>query len=241
MSRYVSQDILYRFTNNQDVSEILDPEEVLKALKSASPEEIKALEEDIKRVNEAQQEEAIKSIDYSTLEKEALSSSWVKYGSFQQIKGSVLGMLTIWVQSDNDKKHRKYGPYTYPYVNRDIWISMKIARGKNGTGAGSVMWNFFLRSWLPSELRIYVVKNKEKFDKQTLEANKDLIKRLTTTFATKVDETKIERSRLAFGKQQYALEKMRIRANISDRIKEQRKVARSLARQGPGLMNERRV
>ena len=137
-----------------------------------------------------------------------LSSSWVQYGSFQQIRESVLGMLTIWVNSDADPKHRWYGPYTYPYVNRDIWTAMLQAKGKNGSGAGSVMWSYFLRSWLPSALRKFVVSHKEQFSQNTLARNKSFIQELTVRYA-KADKTKIVKSKIAFGEKQYQLAKQR--------------------------------
>lgn len=140
-----------------------------------------------------------------------LSSSWVKYGRFEPIANSVLGMLTIWVQSDKDPKHRWYGPYTYPYVNQDIWTAMIQARGKNGTGAGSMMWQYFLRSWLPSALRGWVVSHKDEFTKNNLIKTRAFIKQLTIDYA-KTDRTKIVKSQLAFGEKQYQLAKQRAQA-----------------------------
>lgn len=45
---------------------------------------------------------------------------------------------------------------TYPAFPQEIWILMTQAKGKNGTGAGTIFWKFWNRKWLPSQLRKYV-------------------------------------------------------------------------------------
>lgn len=87
-----------------------------------------------------------------------LSSSWIKKGKFKKIsKKFDTGELTIWIQSD--KSNKSYGPYTYPLFERSVWSLMKLAKGKNGTGAGSVFWKYYLHSYYPSAFRKYVKKN----------------------------------------------------------------------------------
>ncbi|WP_342254557.1 hypothetical protein [Spiroplasma endosymbiont of Zeiraphera isertana] len=88
---------------------------------------------------------------------ELLSSSWFKKGRFiVDNKNLKVGTLTTLFQSDNDKRQIWYGPYTYPTFPQEIWILMTQAKGKNGSGAGTIFWKFWNRKWLPSQLRKYV-------------------------------------------------------------------------------------
>ncbi|CAB1054372.1 hypothetical protein [Spiroplasma endosymbiont of Danaus chrysippus] len=88
---------------------------------------------------------------------EVLSSSWFKKGRFTvDNKNLKIGTLTTLFQSDNDKRQIWYGPYTYPTFPQEIWILMTQAKGKNGSGAGTIFWKFWNRKWLPSQLRKYV-------------------------------------------------------------------------------------
>lgn len=92
-----------------------------------------------------------------------LSSSWLKLGAFNLTnEHKQLGILTVMISSD---KHPKwYGAYVYPNVPAEVWIMMTRATGKNGGGAGTVFWNYYLHSFYPSALRAYV---KKKLKKQT--------------------------------------------------------------------------
>jgi len=83
-----------------------------------------------------------------------LSSSWLKRGHYIP-NGPATGTLTIMVNSDKTPG-KWYGPYTYNQVRIETWEAMTQARGKNGTGAGSVFWKDFLHHWMPSKLRKYV-------------------------------------------------------------------------------------
>ncbi|WP_342275746.1 hypothetical protein [Spiroplasma endosymbiont of Nebria brevicollis] len=88
-----------------------------------------------------------------------LSSSWLKKGLFYKSNKSLkLGLLQVLIQSDTYKNKRWYGPYTYPNVNEETWELMKVQKGKNGSGAGTIFWRYFLRGFLPSQIRKYVKK-----------------------------------------------------------------------------------
>ncbi|BDT03688.1 hypothetical protein [Spiroplasma ixodetis] len=88
-----------------------------------------------------------------------LSSSWLKKGNFYKSNKSLkLGLLQVLIQSDTSKNKRWYGPYTYPNVPEETWNLMKAAKGKNGNGAGTIFWRYFLRGFLPSQIRSYVKK-----------------------------------------------------------------------------------
>lgn len=88
-----------------------------------------------------------------------LSSSWLKKGSFYKSNQSLkLGLLQVLIQSDTSKNKRWYGPYTYPNVSEETWNIMKVQKGKNGSGAGTIFWKYFLKGFLPSQIRKYVKK-----------------------------------------------------------------------------------
>ncbi|WP_375317226.1 hypothetical protein [Spiroplasma endosymbiont of Virgichneumon dumeticola] len=88
-----------------------------------------------------------------------LSSSWLKKGNFYKSNKSLkLGLLQVLIQSDTSKNKRWYGPYTYPNVSEETWNLMKVQKGKNGSGAGTIFWRYFLRDFLPSQIRKYVKK-----------------------------------------------------------------------------------
>ncbi|WP_375317700.1 hypothetical protein [Spiroplasma endosymbiont of Virgichneumon dumeticola] len=88
-----------------------------------------------------------------------LSSSWLKKGNFYKSNKSLkLGLLQVLIQSDTSKNKRWYGPYTYPNVSEETWNLMKVQKGKNGSGAGTIFWRYFLRGFLPSQIRKYVKK-----------------------------------------------------------------------------------
>ncbi|WP_339047720.1 hypothetical protein [Spiroplasma endosymbiont of Colias croceus] len=88
-----------------------------------------------------------------------LSSSWFKKGLFYKSNQSLkFGVLQGLFQSDTSKNKRWYGVYTYPNVPEETWNLMKAAKGKNGNGAGTIFWRYFLRGFLPSQIRSYVKK-----------------------------------------------------------------------------------
>lgn len=89
------------------------------------------------------------------------SSSWVKQIMFTNYSNTTgMGRLHILVKSD--KGGGWYGPYVYPSIRYTTFLNMLAAKGKNGSGAGSVMWREFLRTWLPSQLRAYIASNMRK-------------------------------------------------------------------------------
>ncbi|WP_425381505.1 hypothetical protein [Spiroplasma endosymbiont of Polydrusus pterygomalis] len=120
----------------------------------------------IKKVNNLFKEDK-KDINGKNIEKDnkddkgwvILSSSWFKKGLFYKSNQSLkVGILQGLFQSDTSKNKRWYGVYTYPNVPEETWNLMKVQKGKNGNGAGTIFWRYFLRSWLPSQIRKYVKK-----------------------------------------------------------------------------------
>lgn len=100
---------------------------------------------------------AQEKIKNENLQWTSLSSSWIQLGMFETVnKAARTGNLTIMINSDNNPKQLWYGPYTYPGIKIEIWELMQQAKGKNGTGAGSVFWRYWLHKWLPSQVRAYV-------------------------------------------------------------------------------------
>lgn len=88
-----------------------------------------------------------------------LSSSWFKKGLFYKSNQSLkVGVLQGLFQSDTSKNKRWYGVYTYPNVPEETWNLIKVQKGKNGNGAGTIFWRYFLRGFLPSQIRLYVKK-----------------------------------------------------------------------------------
>ncbi len=72
----------------------------------------------------------------------ALSSSWITKGHYSSVSlGS--GDLTIWTKKSGKS-------YTYPGVPVAVWNAMRLARGQNGSGAGSVFWALYLRGYKKS-------------------------------------------------------------------------------------------
>ena len=67
-----------------------------------------------------------------------LSSSWIVWGRWEPDPTGTVGDLTI--------ETKKGSQYTYPSVPYITWTAMKKARGKNGSGAGSVFWALYLRA-----------------------------------------------------------------------------------------------
>lgn len=87
-----------------------------------------------------------------------MSSSWIQRGLYNRISNTNNGIMTIFIRSDKDKKKRLYGPYIYPLIPIEVWTAMVRAKGKNGTGAGTVFWRMWLRKWLKSYLRDHTYK-----------------------------------------------------------------------------------
>lgn len=71
-----------------------------------------------------------------------LSSSWIQSGEYKLTSLGV-GELTISVIATGKA-------YTYPGVVPQVWEAMKGAKGKNGSGAGSVFWALYLRGYRTS-------------------------------------------------------------------------------------------
>lgn len=98
------------------------------------------------------------------VEEATLSSSWLTWGSYRQIGNSGLGILSL-------KTKKGATTYIYPAVPYRVWKLMREAQATPppfpkgaGTGAGSVLWKQFLRVWLPSSLRDYVLEHKKDLD-----------------------------------------------------------------------------
>lgn len=157
---------------------IFNPNIIKKLIKVITPDEFKTIQSAINKVSGLfsekgntkdtktplnDKEKAIKKgnlIDIDSKGWIELSSSWFKKGTFKKNSPSLKqGLLTGLFQSDFAKNKKWYGPYTYPSFPEEIWILMTQQREKNGNGAGSVFWKYWLRSYLPSKLRTYVKKN----------------------------------------------------------------------------------
>lgn len=102
-----------------------------------------------------------------------LSSSWIKTGQYKSTTEGI-GTLTINIQRDGDSK--LYGPYTYPVVPLRVWALMKQAKGKNGSGAGSVFWKLYLHGFIKSGIRAYAYKQLFKIAK--VQASGEVIDKL---------------------------------------------------------------
>lgn len=87
-----------------------------------------------------------------------MSSSWIQRGLYNRIGNTNNGIMTIFIRSDKDKKKRIYGPYIYPLIPIEVWTAMIRAKGKNGSGAGTIFWRMWLRKWLHSYLRDHTYK-----------------------------------------------------------------------------------
>lgn len=163
---------------NENVSEeeldqpysIFNPNILKKLLNIITPDEIKYLRSIINKLRKFS-EKGVTKEDKETINKDnslgkdnqgwtILSSSWFKKGTFYKSNQSLKsGLLTGLFQSDTSKNKRWYGSYTYPSFPEEIWVLMTQQRGKNGSGSGSIFWKYWLRNWLPSQLRAYVKKN----------------------------------------------------------------------------------
>lgn len=149
---------------------LFNPNILKKLLNIITPDEIKNIRSIINKVSKFAEKGTNKE-DKESLNKDnslgqdnqgwtILSSSWFKKGLFTKTSKTLKsGLLTSLFQSDTSKNKRWYGPYTYPSFPEEIWLLMTQQRGKNGAGAGSIFWKYWLRSWLPSKLRSYVKKN----------------------------------------------------------------------------------
>lgn len=186
ISRYVSQNLLTAMSGIKkviDFEKYLDPKMIFKAIQRANEKEINQLLKEINLLNKDERNKALKSLNVTEAIPISLSSSWIKKGQFLQKANSINGTMILWIQSDKDPKHRWYGPYVYPHIDKQLWLLMKEAKGKNGTGAGSIMWKYFLHSWFPSAIRQYLIKNKQYYKKHELEQNIRYANRLSTKFS----------------------------------------------------------
>lgn len=161
---------------------VFNPNIIKKFLSILKPNELKTLKTEldklifkpIKKINKLFNEDTKdekdlnnKDINEDIKDKKGwviLSSSWFKKGLFYTNNKSLkLGLLQGLFQSDTSKNKRWYGPYTYPNFPIETWELMKVQKGKNGNGAGTIFWKYFLREFLPSQIRKYVKKQlKEK-------------------------------------------------------------------------------
>lgn len=73
--------------------------------------------------------------DFGDIEEKHLSSSWQFWGKFEYTN-STTG--TLWLQT-------KYSPKEYicPNFPAHLWELMKAAKGENGSGSGTVWWQWY--------------------------------------------------------------------------------------------------
>lgn len=106
----------------------------------------KALEKAVNKATTKVQKEAeakAKATMKGDSDQSSLSSSWLVHGLWEPVSplgGS--GDLTITTKTGDS--------YTYPGVPKAVWEAMKLATGRNGSGAGSVFWTMFLHSFKKS-------------------------------------------------------------------------------------------
>lgn len=70
---------------------------------------------------------------------QSLSSSWITFGVYEPVGLGTSGFLTITTVQGKS--------YTYPGVSLFTWQEMKAAKGRDGSGAGTVFWATYLRGF----------------------------------------------------------------------------------------------
>lgn len=150
-----------------------NPFALKKLVKSLMPDEIKQLkslnrnyQQVLKQLNKQEGNANQKQQVASENQQEKLNqdfwipvnSSWILQGKWTETNSRTkTGNLTLLIQSDKNPKI--YGPYTYPGVPYEVWDLMCQAKGSHGSGAGTIFWRYWLRRWLPSQVRKYVKKS----------------------------------------------------------------------------------
>jgi hypothetical protein len=102
--------------------------------------------ENIANFNKEQKQAFKELVDLGTDQEDdhsPLSSSWLTYGVYENISpDGRSGNLTLTTKTGRS--------YTYFSVSRQIWEAMKQAKGKNGSGAGTIFWALYLRKYRKS-------------------------------------------------------------------------------------------
>lgn len=166
---FLSQSINKKFDNDLDFMHYLsNPNNVLKDIKKIPQDKVNNLVKDFNQNfsnKNKESQDKLKNINEFTYTN--LSSSWLKKGKLTITnKSSLYGVLTIMINSDKNPKW--YGPYTYPLISIKTWELMKEQKGKNGSGAGTIFWRYFLDVYYPSQFRQYA---KQKINKGILSIN----------------------------------------------------------------------
>lgn len=171
---------------------IKDPKQWLRLLSKATKKELETIAKVTKELDKYTETKSYYKLDKGEYDKKnqeltnelegkgnwvKLSSSWLEAGIWEQTnRNKVMGSLTIKIQ--NYPKQ-----YTYPIVPYQVWVAMKNASGRNGTGAGSAFWKFWLREWLPSNLRAKVLKDLASGEITSNDA-REVFKNITSKSAT---------------------------------------------------------
>ena len=91
----------------------------------------------------------VNSKNKSVIDRANLSSSWLLYGTWQAFVGQDNyweGIVTLTPYYEGKSGKKKPRPsFTIQAFPLTIWCLMKQALGRDGTGAGSVYWNTYLR------------------------------------------------------------------------------------------------
>lgn len=103
--------------------------------------------------------------DYDGWDNAILSSSWLVAGSYSK-SINALEITTYQGRS-----------YVYPGVSPEVWKQMKLARGRNGSGAGSVFWYLYLKpkGWIRGKVRRYIKENIHPLFYEQNRGNKTLV------------------------------------------------------------------
>lgn len=135
-----ASDLIWQVKNGQSEKAIKTVEDVIIKKVSNAPvirEFKKIINKTDKLITEAKTD--VELDEAQEVEMRSLSSSWIVTGHWVPNPDNETGSLTITTITG--------GTYTYYQVPIMTWVKMKLARGKNGTGAGSAFWKGYLHRY----------------------------------------------------------------------------------------------